>query len=130
MFTGRRDAGVAAFAAEHRPNDACRPVRTLGSDADFVARLTLLETGLDGGTIGNGVACELADECGRRLRPRRHESLAVRRVAAAELGDCPAARVRDRSTVAFHEQNQVGQRLDELRLRHGPNSTEKGPRET
>ncbi len=124
------DAGVAPVAAEHRPNDAHRPVRALRRDADFIARVALLETGLDRRAVGNGVACELADERGRRLRPRGHESLTVRRVAAAELGDGPSACVLDHGTVPLHEQNQIGQRFDETRRRHGPHCTEKAPRET
>src|SRR5690348_2849582 len=103
MLTRGRYAGIATLAAEHRANDAHRAVRALRRDADFIARVALVETGFDRCTVGDRVARELAEQRGRRRRPRGHEALAVRGVGAAELGDRPAARVRDRSTVALHE---------------------------
>ena len=115
MLAGRLQARVAD-GAERGADDADRAVGPLRIDADLILFVALAESGFEGSAVGDRFTSELTHEGRRRLRPRGRELPVA--CATAEPAHSPAARVRDGRTVAFHEQQEVRQRVEELRVRH------------
>ena len=100
---------------EDGADDTDRAIGSLRRDADLVLIFALAEAGFDGPAIGDRVTHEPPHERGGRLRPCRRETLCG---AVAKLRHGPAAGVRDGRPVAFHDQHQVRQRVEELGARH------------